>query len=400
MYTHKLSRKEFFFFVGYSIYFCSLLLTYSMYEYNPIISNINKIFRYFIAFFFLMLSIWFGGPVKKTPFFWLILLLIFQAYNFFFCSDKSVIMLMLIIFSAVHIDFEKIMRVSFVLSVFMMLFIILSSLFGIIENRLYIQEAGTRVRYSLGYGYANMSSKFFVSITLMYLYLKKENIKIRNIVILFLLNYVLYVLTDTRMSFILSTIILLGALVLKDIEKHKCIKKLLYFITPYCAIICAVFTYFGTLMYSHYRILDILNTLINQRFRLGLEALRNYGVSLLGKNIPDFVGPKEKYDNPALIYNYVDSSYVQLLIKNGLIFMVIVFILFWLLGKKVVKEQDNYMLFMVIVISIHSIIEPGLLRLSYYPFLIYFSQFFLNVGIERSLLYQYDKFKKLHKKTS
>ena len=99
-------------------------------------------------------------------------------------------------------DVVKIFRISYRISLFMLLFIIFSSYVGIIQN--YISYSATRERQYLGFRYALYPSSIFCNIIFLKVYLEKENISWLALGALLIGNYVLFQYTDSRLTFILG----------------------------------------------------------------------------------------------------------------------------------------------------------------------------------------------------
>lgn len=66
-------------------------------------------------------------------------------------------------------------------------------------------------------------------------------------------------------------------------------------------------------------------------------------------------------------YNYVDCSYMQILLENGLIPLVIIIAVYTYIMYMAVKEKDFYLQTAVLLITAFSITEPRLLNLAYNP---------------------------------
>ena len=96
-----------------------------------------------------------------------------------------------------------------------MLFIIISlSLVGVIPN--YEFDAGSsRPRFFLGFGYALFPPAYFFNIAALILYLKKDKVNIVLIFVEALVNYWLYIKTDSRLSYGLTLLVIIASLVIK-----------------------------------------------------------------------------------------------------------------------------------------------------------------------------------------
>ena len=203
------------FYYAYIIYLISMFLTYTMFDYIPTFTIINNGIRYTVVPALLVASLAQNKIQANNTLIILSGIILFLLFNFVFSFDKSTLLVVFIIFIAKDVNYESIITVSLWVTIGMLLFIFGSCTLGLIENRIYVQEFGTRVRYSWGFSYANMPSKFFLSITMMVIYLRKSKITFKEIILLLLLNSVFYLGTTTRMPLIIAISIILGAIIIK-----------------------------------------------------------------------------------------------------------------------------------------------------------------------------------------
>ncbi len=69
------------------------------------------------------------------------------------------------------------------------------------------------------------------------------------------------------------------------------------------------------------------NNLVSMRLRLGNDALKTYAVRLFGNPEVKFIGYGGKTES-VLSYNYVDSSYIQMLFYYGSVAVILLVILY------------------------------------------------------------------------
>ena len=100
--------------------------------------------------------------------------------------------------------------------------------------------------------------------------------------------------------------------------------------------------------------------------------MKEYGVSAFGEEIK-WIGNGgygyvfTHFDES---YNYVDCSYVRILLDYGVIFFVIVIIGFSLAARKAKQENDKYLLLSLAFVAMYSIIEPRLLEIGFNNFVL------------------------------
>ena len=111
-----------------------------------------------------------------------------------------------------------------------------------------------------------------------------------------------------------------------------------------------------------------LNDMLSNRLALGKNAIVEYGLSLFGKPIiwKAWEYKVETVDD----YNYVDCSYLNILLLNGLLFLLVVLVAYWFIMKKAYDSRNYHLVWICFFILVLSITEPRLVHLSYNPFIL------------------------------
>lgn len=305
----------------------------------------------------------------KTLFF-VILLTTFQCILYFKTENLSLLILWIFILAAKGIEFDKIIEYSFYVNTFLMLFVAASSLFGIVENRIYLRDDGD-YRYSLGYQYTTNIANLYMHMIIMYVYWKKKKISIISIIALMVVNVAIYTLTDTRNAFGIGCFILIGAVILKYSDYFSRTHKWISYIYIGSVPLFALASVCATALYNENKSwLSFMNSFFNGRLELGKKGIEQYGISLFGNNI-EWIGGGVIYEIKQKAYNYVDSSYVQILLEFGIVALIVACIYFVSLNVKAVKNKDVWFGLAVFLIALHSILDPQLIWLDFNPFLLY-----------------------------
>lgn len=362
-------NKKYIFWLAYVVYLTELILFSSMYGENEslqagfaLIRNIS----YLLVCFKIFLDFLYGGYNKKEICLiaGITLLLLITAKQTHY---KAMLIYWFFIVSAHDIELEKIVKVSLFVHFACMFIIILSSVKGIIEDRIY--SPGARNRSSLGYVYTTDSSNYFFHMILMYVYVKKEKISWESIGALMLCNLLIYQLTDTKNSFYMGLFVLIVAALwkmIKVLRKNNLIYKLgSVFCVP---ILASVMMYLTFCFDRNIPWMVKIDQLITGRLQLGYNGYKNYGIHLWGKAI-EWVGGTIWYTGEEGVYNYVDSSYIQILLNFGILVFVLICLLFVLLGYKAAKKNDIYLSLVLLAIAVHSAIDPQLVWMAYNPFI-------------------------------
>lgn len=193
---------------------------------------------------------------------------------------------------------------------------------------------------------------------------------------LFLATIYMYQQTSTSSPFYLSILILTYALFsLKIIKKGFIIENFwLKKIVNYGFILALIITLYFC-FYSSGNLFHLVDQFTHNRLRLSVEGFRNFGVSWLGQHI--IFTTMDIFGNFTSNYNFIDSSFVQLLVIDGLI--VSAFMLFALtkVMKYFVSIRKDIVLACLGIMIIHGMFDPQMLVLRYSPLILFISRLFI-----------------------
>lgn len=290
--------------------------------------------------------------------------------------------LALFIYSARNIDMKKVMKTALILNIVMMLFIVISSMTGIIKNQVWYRPDSS-VRYGVGYTFTTFISNYFFHMVLIGIYLKDfkkldKKVEIIGYIVILLINYCIYKITDTKAVFylmnLLVVIYLLNKVIKKDL-KDSFIKSNL---CKYCFPLFTIGTFILTMIYNDsIPIFLKLNNILSGRLALGKNAIQIFGIKPFGQ----YIVWNNTWDNSLEVnwmYNYVDSSYINIMVNFGLVIMIIICIGFFVVGKNAILNNQEGLFIALLFLAIHSITEPQLIELGYNPFLLLISSVFLT----------------------
>lgn len=354
--------KNTLFYVPYVIYLLYSLINTSFYA--KYVSSYGKILL-FICFLLLIIreAIDFKLNYREGILVFILTLIAGYFYIYFGISQS---LLSIFIYSARNMDVVKIFRISYRISLFMLLFIILSSYIGIIQN--YISYSATREREYLGFRYALYPSSIFCNIIFLKVYLEKENISWLALGALLIGNYVLFQYTDSRLTFILGLLLLIVSAMMKKIPPIKRLALNRMFIGIF--FLAALFSIYFTLNYNYLSDWQAnLNEELGGRLALGYSTLKFYGYGLFGKQL-SLVGnglDEEGFLNTAT-YDYVDNLYVLILLKAGIIFLIIFLVSMTIIMRKIYRRKDSYLYIIFILLALHGVIDDLILLPQYNSF--------------------------------
>ncbi len=329
---------------------------------------ILKLFRY-IGYVIVMLKI-ILDHYKLKSFLAIACLMITLGIGSLF-SERTLFLTFLFIYGMKGVSFDKISKNILICMSLCIFFIIFGSQIGLIENWHYVQ--GSRYRYSLGYFYPSHVTSVWFYLVLLFCYIKKDSLKIYHVIAIEIINYWQYINTDSRTgSFLIALLVIV--FYLQRFHYKKSILKVIYeFFLKSSFVICSLISVLACYMYRESEIFNKINSLTTNRLSLGHKAIVDYGISLFGKKIQwignggvGHVFSISKVDN----YNYVDCSYVKLLLEHGIIIWTIIIIGFSLVCITAINHNKKYMALALAFVAIYCVIEPRLIEIGFNPFIL------------------------------
>lgn len=280
----------------------------------------------------------------------LIIFICFLGYHSVY--NKYIIHTMILVYMSANVDFRKILRCTLVLHGAFMIITIYASHMEVIENVIWDSDS-TRIRQSLGYDYCGYPAHIMLFMTLAWFCLRKKAHFI-DTVILFLINFWIYCMTDSRADFYLALLAILGFVLKKNRIRLPCYMKYGFVFVSFFSIIIHGAYGFGI------GILDKANSILSNRLYYGFQAIRNYRLNLFGTEIR-WVGQGGLKSNPDLVYNYVDCAYVKEIYSFGIIFWILLMLGFYFLSKRLEHiEQNKYYSWAILITLFYSVINAHL----------------------------------------
>lgn len=281
-----------------------------------------------------------------------------------------------LVYSARTVDLKKLFLVTLTIEVLMMLITIGAACTGLIENELWALEGNQRFRYALGYTYCTYPSHILFFTTMLYICVR-ERIYLTEAVVLSALNYGMYHLTDTRTDLLLAVPIIWLAWLWcrkKGTVKENVISKV-------CIQYSFVIAFFASLFGQYYYraengFMAKLNQVLNGRLQFGYNAIHQYGIALLGKYIK-WVGQGTLKAKPDSVYNYVDNAFLQLTINYGVIFMILLVVIFCIVAGWALQNGKRALCLALLGVTGFAMINAELCVITFNSILIALSRTFL-----------------------
>ncbi len=366
------------YYIVYVVFLISSFLDIVCITSNPIISMILKCIRYICYLYFGLI---FLVNIKKLSLLEGLLLLI-SLIVAYFSHNKFLLITAVIILTIKNYDLKKIFKISFISLLSFFAVVTIFSQFNIIPD--WIFERDDVIRHSLGFIYPTDCFSIYLLIVLLYFAAYKDKYNILYIVLLEVLNVLLFIYTNGRLSFYLINITLILMLLLKSNRIKSIIQSIINF--KVCKVVIWLFPFillssFMFVVFSYnqerefaYKVDDILSG----RVRLTSEAFEEYKVTLFGDKIDWYGWGGYGYNNTLsnnvkYEYNFVDSSYPRILLDYGVILSMVILCGYSFLLIYFIKQKDLIMFFVFMIILVWSLIEPSIASLPRNIFIFTFS---------------------------
>ena len=290
------------------------------------------------------------------------LILVVAGLISYITSGWYVIMVLAILLvNMKNINIRKLIIIWIIEISILMLFIAISYKIGVIGETTISWDRDTGIeRYTLGYNYTTFSSNYFFHLTIFYLYIKGNLIKYLELGVLALLNIYLYNFTNTKSAVIYSILAIILVILTKKFNFSKgvsYINKFSMFVGGFAA---------GLLTYLYKydsAIISEINVILSGRLYYGYKGIEDYGITLFGQKIAWI---NEVILDSELHYNYIDSSYLNILFNYGIIVLLFVMLGYYVLGKRNISN-DIYYSILILIITLHSMFDPQLIEIMYNP---------------------------------
>lgn len=220
--------------------------------------------------------------------------------------------------------FDRIVKVSLISTLPTLLFIVACSKVGIIPDHVFLHEG--KVAHSLGFSYYGTVPYIVLFCMIGYLYLRGKKIGWFEIFCMVAVNFLVYKVSTTRLAFFLFFVIIALFIFLIKLNIIKDLNRPVYkFLAALGFPLVFGVTIWISLSYiitsPFWRKVDDFSS---KRVMMSNRAFSMYDVKLFGQYIE--MHGNGYGDNG--IYFYIDSGYVYTLLGNGLLFTVILLLVY------------------------------------------------------------------------
>ena len=281
-----------------------------------------------------------------------ILLLLSGGLVYFQTNRLNFLVYSMLLVLLVNVDMKVVLRNYIVVAGILVVGVFLLSLVGMIPNLQY-NRAGV-IRNSFGFIYPTdfASHCFYLFLAVSYL-LKDKFIWTRSLFGVLLSAFIIKY-CDARLN---ALSILLATVIFIYFYYSNGKKLKIFALLPYSAVVFAsIVTYLSYKFSWSNPFLVSVNKLITGRLALGRNAFDTFGVHLFGTRNVQFIGSGGKTES-VIGYNYVDSSYVQMLFTYGIVPVVLLIVIYVVASRKQYKDGQYLLVAILSLIAFNCMIE-------------------------------------------
>lgn len=284
---------------------------------------------------------------------------------------------MMIIVALKNVDFHKLFDVMYRILAVSIALTVLLYLLG-------LSDAGIQRREANALGYAQANSIGYVLMALILLTIvRKEKVGLWNKILLALLNLAGFILSDSRMGFLLACV----ALLFSNSRIYALIKKkrFIEFALSVLPAILMMFSLFTAVLYRKNAFVQWLNSLFNERIVMNSYILMTKGISLFGQPIEYHGLTTEAIYNPVTKswshFMTIDNAYVCLIIEFGLITTIVFGIIYFKLMQNLFKYGAINIAFVMTIISLYGVTESSIISVYVaFPFVLLLNERLKKLG--------------------
>lgn len=332
---------------------------------SPMMGQIFKLVRY-ISYLLCVIKIIYDAYYDRKIFLYVAASFGAVLINMLVVDGKRLVFYMLIILAARNVSHDKIIKTFLLINIILLVLTVFSAGVGILED---VIQDETRNRHYLGFNWTTNGPIIFLFSSFCYIYIKRGKIRLIELLLMLVPIFYFYEMTDSRFVFLINIV---SVLFFWLYGKKRFIDRLAFRLRKLFIISPFLISFFAILMHFFYNedssLWNDINLLLSNRLSLGKNAINEYGLSLFGKaiewNVWEF--KKDTVEN----YNFVDSSYLNVFLVNGLFVLILVLIIYSIIIKKGIDSKNYYIAWICVFILLFNVTEPRLIQLSYNPFVL------------------------------
>lgn len=263
-----------------------------------------------------------------------------------------------------NLEISRISKVMFRAYIINICLIFILFLLGISPDSILYQHGV--IRHSLGFVSPNAFANIVTICLMLWIYTKNDNWKLKDILLGTVILFITYYYSNSRLALIIGLLdIVFTTITIKNNKVNELISNIIMSLSKYIMIILTILS-LGITIYASKNFNNTLQNIddfLTGRLQWSVYYYDKYDFNLFGQNILT-VSKKQSLITGDKWQN-VDNSYVSITIKYGYILIVSLCLIYFLLGKKLKKEQNINSSIYVLLICLIGITENFILISAY-----------------------------------
>lgn len=255
------------------------------------------------------------------------------------------------------IEFKGILLVYLIAIGFVCCITLICTVLQIIPDRIF-----DGFRHAFGFVHANTVGAMSMTLIMCYTAYRYNQIRWYELLICLALSITVFAFCRSKGAFACSLVTIALSMIIK--MGFSTTGEGIMAITGTCICpVCAIIVFALSLFYNpESKFFTMVNHILTGRPALGNKAITNYGVRLFGQKI--------LWTTEVGKYNIVDSSYLGIIFDYGLILFAVFISLYVILGYRAGKNKRWDIILILIVISLHAVVEGTLTEAANNPAII------------------------------
>ena len=265
-------------------------------------------------------------------------LVLFEWFN---TNHTKLLFAAMFMLLGIDVPFERIIKTLQVTIIVGLVIVFAGCLLGIIPNNEYYHSTTGVTAYTLGFNYYSHPQSLITVFFMCFLYKRREKLKILDIIIVLTAEYIAYKIFSTRLYLIEIVFICIFYWLVFKVKIIKLEHKIWGYVSNFAFVLCCIAIYIVSNNYtSGNTAMTLLNTVLSGRLRYNNIALSLYGIGLFPQYVK-MTGNVEQVLYGASQTVYIDSGYMYSLIAYGLIFTILLLVMYTMLFRRAYKQGDK-----------------------------------------------------------
>lgn len=277
------------------------------------------------------------------------------------CDERTPLFMVAFLIASNGVSLKKLFSTALVIHLLIMAVTVVSSQLELIPDLLFERD-GNYIRHSLGYIYPSVFISYVFFTLVLFFWVGRNKLSIKQALILLVIDDLLFVITDSRMGFIVIALLVIVNCVGVRRNTGGSIKAAFRYekVLDYTPLILSAITVFFCCILNTPAGQQI-NRLLTYRISYITEAVAKYGIHPLGANI-EWIGYGGNTDTASFvgIYNFVDNSYASVVLNYGIVGIAASLIYLCYTSRKIRRMGSKRMYNSWIIVLLFCFIEPRL----------------------------------------